>query len=264
MCIITLFPLQDVTRKTNFLQVAITLDRNMVGKVCGMCGDYNGEQRFGFRTPDGELIRDVQKPKLYDPELRLYEERHFGNSWFVPSANCTRGGISSCGIAITSITNTSVCYALAFKSEDIFPIEQQPDLPSHCENIQQLLNMEWRAQVAPEALTLGIPFNVQELFVFGLTSKLSFSECSFKREFVNVQQQNQYCLTRFRVAQCMNKCSPVAFEQLKTPTVCVAKNESSLLESHLACGQPVTLVTATDHLVPVKLPIKCNCSCGSR
>lgn len=59
-----------------------------------MCGNYNGEQRFEFRTPEGRLIQDVQKPKLYDPELKLYEERHFGNSWFVPSAKCARGGIS--------------------------------------------------------------------------------------------------------------------------------------------------------------------------
>ena len=60
----------------------------MIGKVCGMCGNYNGEQRFEFRTPEGKLIRTVQQPKIYDPELKFYKERHFGNSWFVPSNKC--------------------------------------------------------------------------------------------------------------------------------------------------------------------------------
>ena len=59
-----------------------------------MCGNLDGEQEFEFRTPEGKLIRNIQQPKLYDPELRLYEERHFGNSWFVPASKCARGGMS--------------------------------------------------------------------------------------------------------------------------------------------------------------------------
>lgn len=35
-------------------------------KLCGLCGDYNGDHKDDFRTPTGEL---VQSPK------------DFGNSW---------------------------------------------------------------------------------------------------------------------------------------------------------------------------------------
>ena len=77
----------------------MSIDPMFVGKMCGMCGNFDGEQEFEFRTPEGKLIRNIQQPKLYDPELRLYEERHFGNSWFVPASKCARGGMSLSDLA---------------------------------------------------------------------------------------------------------------------------------------------------------------------
>ncbi|XP_065069976.1 vitellogenin-6-like [Rhopilema esculentum] len=158
-------------------KVRTSVGSSLFGKVCGLCGNFNGEQRFEFRTPEGELIRDVQRPKLYDPELAFYEERHFGNSWIVPGRKCAKG------------------------------------------------------------------------------------ECNFRREFIKVEQQNKYCLTKIRVPQCQTKCTIKTKEDLKAPVICVAKNESSQLHSQLVSGQPLTLATATDHLLPVSLPIECNCPC---
>ena len=91
------FSVTDVSDKViftsyNIPQVHTTVGPMLFGKVCGLCGNFNGEQRFEFRTPEGKLIRDVQKPKLYDPELAFYEERHFGNSWIVPGRKCAKGG----------------------------------------------------------------------------------------------------------------------------------------------------------------------------
>ncbi|XP_065069314.1 vitellogenin-1-like [Rhopilema esculentum] len=164
----------------NGYKVHTSVSPMLFGKVCGLCGNFNGEQRFEFRTPEGKLIRDVQRPKLYDPELAFYEERHFGNSWIVPGRKCAKG------------------------------------------------------------------------------------ECNFRREFIKVEQQNKYCLTKIRVPQCQTKCTTKTKEDLKAPVICVAKNESSQLHSQLVSGQPLTLATATDHLLPVSLPIECNCPCKNR
>lgn len=47
------------------LNVSILFD-SYEDKLCGLCGDYNGDAKDDFRTPTGEL---VQSPK------------DFGNSW---------------------------------------------------------------------------------------------------------------------------------------------------------------------------------------
>ena len=73
-------------------QVVTAVSTSFVGKVCGLCGDFNGEPKNEFVTPDGRIIRDVQKPKLYDPELEFYQEQLFGNSWFVPGSKCEHHG----------------------------------------------------------------------------------------------------------------------------------------------------------------------------
>lgn len=153
---------------------------NLVGKVCGLCGDYNGEPKNEFVTPEGRIISDVQKPKLYDPELEFYQEQLFGNSWFVPGSKCVH------------------------------------------------------------------------------------HECKFTREYAKVEQQSKYCLTAFKVPQCLKSCKPVKSERIKVPIICVERNETSQLSSQLRSGEPVTLFTARDQLVPVDLPIECTCPCENK
>ena len=48
----------------------------LFGRVCGMCGNMNGEQRNEFMTPRRKVV--------YDPIL-------FGMSWMVQGENCRDG-----------------------------------------------------------------------------------------------------------------------------------------------------------------------------
>eukprot|EP00794_Sanderia_malayensis_P007894 gene7894-8748_t len=73
-------------------KVTTSISQLYFSKVCGLCGDFNGETSNEFLTPERQIIHDVQKPKIYDPELKSYEHQLFGNSWLVPGAKCNQLG----------------------------------------------------------------------------------------------------------------------------------------------------------------------------
>ena len=74
-----------------FTSVRITVSTPLMGKVCGLCGTYNGDVADDFTTPSGDV-------------LPLYQVNEFGDSWeiegscgvsrrnapgIIPDLNCT-------------------------------------------------------------------------------------------------------------------------------------------------------------------------------
>ncbi len=83
-------------------QVQTSISKQFFSRVCGLCGDYNGEPKNEFLTPEGKLIVDVQKPKLIDEKLKAYQGALFGSSWIVPGRRCVREGVYAC-VAVVAV-----------------------------------------------------------------------------------------------------------------------------------------------------------------
>ena len=72
-------------------------------KVCGLCGDYDGESYNDFMTPERKPVCDYKKPKLYDPEFEKYSHKVFADSWMVSGEKCKDGkqsSLSSCFLIV--------------------------------------------------------------------------------------------------------------------------------------------------------------------
>jgi len=62
-------------------RVSITVSKNLLGQLCGLCGTYNNDPNDDLQTPDGVVVTAVEE---------------FGESWLVPdptTAGCTGGRV---------------------------------------------------------------------------------------------------------------------------------------------------------------------------
>ena len=94
-----IFPTYGVRVFWNGLyRVEITVSTRWRNKLCGLCGNYNGNSGDDFMDQDGNAINSTND---------------FGNSWIVGSTTgCTAPEIATCDVAVQNVANVR-CSALS-------------------------------------------------------------------------------------------------------------------------------------------------------